>query len=232
MIDIIIPSLLKTPKILSWTINQALNSEYINQIIIIDNTQQNAVKQLISNHNKISILTQGKNIYVNPAWNLGAEMANSKYLLFMNDDVYADHRIYKYVHDVMSNENAGLCSVSAIQTDSLAQYELQFNNNYQQKLKTTTRFAYRARHFNMDGSFFCIPKNIWKPIPTNLKLLWGDVLIYKRIRLLGYDTLNITNVLIGHRPHSTINSIRKELKKIKKQDYTTYIQCREDYCND
>ena len=38
----------------------------------------------------------------------------------------------------------------------------------------------------------------WKPLPEDMKLWYGDDLIYRRIRKTGYSTKNITSSKIGH----------------------------------
>ena len=60
------------------------SSEYVKEIIVIDNApKQRPPLPLLE---KLTIYTKGHNIYVNPAWNWGASLANYTILL-ANDDI-------------------------------------------------------------------------------------------------------------------------------------------------
>ena len=60
-------------------------SPLIGEIIVIDNNREDTPQ--FRDLKKLKILTQESNIYVNPAWNLGAKHAKFYNLCFLNDDI-------------------------------------------------------------------------------------------------------------------------------------------------
>ena len=83
--SVIIPTLQKSCRL------PALVSMYcahflVGEVIIVNN----AIKPLRFDHEKVRVLQQTENIYVNPAWNLGASMARFPLLIISNDDISFD----------------------------------------------------------------------------------------------------------------------------------------------
>ncbi len=74
-------------------LEQIIGQDCIGEVILIDNDIEARPKDFFS-HPKIKLLEQEENIYVNPAWNLGAKIAQYSNLCFLSDDVIADGRIY------------------------------------------------------------------------------------------------------------------------------------------
>lgn len=89
--SVIIPTLLKSGH-LGSLLNSLQQSDDVDEIIIIDNTGTYQ-KQ----HSKVKILTKGKNIYVNPAWNWGVREARNENICICNDDLTFDPIILKYI---------------------------------------------------------------------------------------------------------------------------------------
>lgn len=61
--------------------------ELISQIIIIDNAPNRSFNL---KSDKLIKVTKGKNIYVNPAWNWGIELATNDRVIIINDDLLFD----------------------------------------------------------------------------------------------------------------------------------------------
>lgn len=84
--SIIIPTMWKS-QLLFTMLQRYQNNPYIAEVIIIDNARKNfdssALEMLCD---KVTVLTQHSNIYVNPAWNLGASLAKHTVIL-ANDDI-------------------------------------------------------------------------------------------------------------------------------------------------
>ena len=68
MYTVIIPTMWVNVTLLEKMICIYNQSNYINEIIIIDN---NPIDKIKLDFKKVKILTKNKNIYVNPAWNWG-----------------------------------------------------------------------------------------------------------------------------------------------------------------
>lgn len=102
MIDVVIPTM--------WAcvdFEQALmvyaNHSRINKIIIIDNCRSARPNYEILNHPKIELISYGKNIYVNPAWNEGYSKSSSEILAIINDDINVSDNIFNMIVDFKLN---------------------------------------------------------------------------------------------------------------------------------
>ena len=76
MIDIIIPTMWMS-KGFEEALELYANNNLISRIIIIDNNRANRPKFNVLAHHKINLITYGRNIYVNPAWNEGVALATA-----------------------------------------------------------------------------------------------------------------------------------------------------------
>lgn len=102
-IDIIIPTMWKEAN-LSTYLEQYTKSKFVNQIILIDNDYINRPKNEIFKHEKITIVNYGKNIYVNPAWNEGYYRSKSDIMCVLNDDIFVEDTIFKYMSELDFSE--------------------------------------------------------------------------------------------------------------------------------
>ena len=82
MFSVVIPTLQKSPK-LGRLISSLDSVDLVGEILVINN----APEPLEFASQKVRILNQSENIFVNPAWNLGAEQARFPWLAILNDDV-------------------------------------------------------------------------------------------------------------------------------------------------
>lgn len=96
MIDLIIPTM--------WFVNdfeQSLQTyvshNSIKKVIIIDNNKSKRPSYEILNHSKIEIVSYGRNIFVNPAWNEGYYRSESKIIGILNDDIQVSPEIFDMI---------------------------------------------------------------------------------------------------------------------------------------
>ena len=235
MIDIVIPTMMKAPfGCLSYSLHEAISSDYINKIHIIDNSGQKLFNQknnIQDIHNKIIVHNMEHNIYVNPSWNLGSSFTTSNNILFMNDDVYVNNTIYQYIEEALLLSTVGLCSVETITVNNLEQYK-NILSNQNNILSMNENFGNKRQ--NISGWFFAMKKNLWKNIPHDIKIFYGDTLIYQRMRHLGFLTKNIVNTRIGHIKHATVkksfgyiqnrNKITRRDRVLFRQNIMSYIK--------
>jgi len=87
---VVIPTLWKsdrTKKLLS-DLNEC---EYVDEIIVINNQLTDVLDAKVE---KVRHISFGKNIYVNPAWNKGIELAKNECIALCNDDINFDPNIF------------------------------------------------------------------------------------------------------------------------------------------
>lgn len=96
MIDIVIPTLW-VPKTLINALEIYVNNELIRKVIIIDNDKSKRPNSEILSNEKIEIISYGRNIFVNPAWNEGYHKTKSEIIAIINDDIVVDDSIFEMV---------------------------------------------------------------------------------------------------------------------------------------
>lgn len=98
MIDVIIPTMW-----VSKDFDKALiaytDHPQVNKVIVIDNCRESRPDYDVFNHPKIDLISYGRNIYVNPAWNEGYVRSTSDVLAIINDDINVSHNIFDMVID-------------------------------------------------------------------------------------------------------------------------------------
>lgn len=98
MIDVIIPTM--------WFVDGFEKSleiyakhPKIAKIILIDNNKSKRPSYQVLADPKVEIVSYGRNIFVNPAWNEGYYRSKSKIIAIINDDVTVDHSVFDMVLD-------------------------------------------------------------------------------------------------------------------------------------
>ena len=76
------------------------------ELIIVDNTHSD----FYDSDPRITVVKCSKNIFVNPAWNIGARLARNKYICLLNDDIYFNYipLINSFPQFIESYPNLGL----------------------------------------------------------------------------------------------------------------------------
>lgn len=95
-INVTIPTMWKDSNFIFY-LEKYCNSKYIDKIILIDNNKNSRPKSDIFKNKKIELVTYGRNIYVNPAWNEGYYRCSSNILSILNDDIYVEDDLFEYV---------------------------------------------------------------------------------------------------------------------------------------
>ena len=87
----------------------------IKEVVIIDNNHANSKSIL---HEKIKLMVQGTNIFVNPAWNLGASCASGEILCFLNDDIIVRDEIFAYVRNLFVSDRQNKIGLIGLDWDN------------------------------------------------------------------------------------------------------------------
>jgi hypothetical protein len=74
-----------------------VKNKNIKNVIIIDNNKFKRPKYDIFKNDKIILISYGRNIYVNPAWNEGVNRATSEIVAIINDDIIVDNDVFNMV---------------------------------------------------------------------------------------------------------------------------------------
>lgn len=160
-------------------------SPLIGEVIIIDNDITNTDDDIFK-YSKVVHVPQTENIYVNPAWNLGAKLAKHDILCFANDDISIDLRFLHKAIQYVTPENGllGLGEDSIRDANSINE----FANNDEDPIITSSD-KINARYAN----FFLTHKDSYYQIPETLKVHYGDVYLYDRneeTKKMNYELKN------------------------------------------
>ena len=141
------------------SIKEYLKSELIDEIIIIDNKPESRPK--LPTDNRIKILTKGYNIFVNPAWNWGVKESKNDNLIFANDDVILID-VDRLLNEIITNK----FPIIGVSIDEV---------NNTDGINIERVFGPMKRGF---GCFFYINRLNYIFIPDELKIFYGDLILY------------------------------------------------------
>jgi hypothetical protein len=174
----------------------------VGQIIIIDNDPVNRPDLEILKHNgqsKIDIFTFNKNIYVNPAWNLGVKFAKFDRICLYGDDLIFDLKLFQRMLPHISSERGvyGICPGNV----EMGQPPL--TNGNIDIIHAPDPYHYRT-NFGF-GMLMFLHKSNWIDIPEELKLYWGDNFVFDTQYYMMNQNYFIAN-LFHHTPFAVTTS--------------------------
>jgi hypothetical protein len=169
-----------------------VDSEYISEIIIIDNDvikrpgifESTNTSPAILNHDKIKIFPQKTNIGVNPAWNIGVKLSENDYVCIVNDDVRFDLSVLSVLTNFLTEKSGvvGVCpGAPEFQQPAITDGSIDI-------------IPWNGHHTFGFGSLMFIHKAWWIPIPDNLIIYYGDNWIFDTCLRRGRQNFLITNM--------------------------------------
>jgi len=156
--SVIIPTMWRSEKIMRM-IKVYKNSDYIDEVIIIDNDHK---RNKIQSGGKVKVLRQRENVFVNPAWNMGVEHAKNNWLIIANDDV------------VISRLDDLLVEAEKTSYDLIGIDYTNSRSNRMIKISPADKLLWGY------GCFMILHKSIYKPIHKQLKIWYGANVIFSR----------------------------------------------------
>jgi glycosyltransferase involved in cell wall biosynthesis len=192
--------------------DSVLNQENI-ELLIIDNNAEPEVKALIKEYSdryNVHITVNPKNIYVNPSWNqimnYFSWYSDAQYLVIMNSDL------------VMQNDWSNICREWwANQPDHLLLPII--TDELPTKIHMVEQIGNQVDS-GTPGVFITLNRDQVKlvnPIPREIKIWFGDNVIFDTLRRLKYVTVIPECLLASHTWSSTISRV-PEAYEIIEQD--------------
>jgi GT2 family glycosyltransferase len=170
MISVIMPTMWKGNKGLE-TIEELNKQEMIGEIIVIDNSTDEVHLEDIP---KVVHIKEGKNTFVNPSWNKGAQLAKYDKLLFVNDDVLTDWSFVNALEEYITSDKGMIgAGVSCWQGGG-----------------TTPGVSIINNMTNCYGCVFGIHKNSYTHIPEDLLIHYGDNWLFQKSGKPNYQIHN------------------------------------------
>ena len=200
--SVIIPTLQRSDE-LHPLVEQCAAHPLVLEVLVINN----APEPLHWASPKVRVLQQAENIYVNPAWNLGAREARGEYLAILNDDIEMEPAVFDAVARILRRGwfsmvgPAASCMVSE-----------------------GGRIRHRPGSLRTEpfGTAMFLRKADYEPIPESMRI-WGgdDWLIYNQARPIAK--------LVGarFRTDMSVTSASPEFAEMRRREYQEYLRvCR------
>jgi hypothetical protein len=167
----------------------------IGEVVLINNNKHLTPNHDVLFHDKIKHYVMHENIYTNPAFNFGAEVAKHDVLCFLNDDVLVDLRVFLEA-DKFVSEEIGTLSIG-INDDQFKAMQNQFDDLNPRNILFNgdvkiLEFGPSANYAGA-GSLFFIHKNNWVDIPKPFKIYFGDRWIFDIQNIIGKINYHINN---------------------------------------
>ena len=212
-VTIIMPTLCLAMDMMLPTLYQFETNSAIKSILIFDNTQG----EFKSYSSKVKIYNK-ENLFVNPAWNRGMELCDTEYFLIINDDIVCSSEVINSCIRILDeNKDIGLVTVETKNVKNVS--EIDFSTYFQKKLEPEFSELDINSHF---GWFFIGRTALWKPIPNEFKIFFGDDLIYAWIRHLKHKVVCLKNYEIYHKMSTTANSVFTKNKPFNSREQLHY----------
>ncbi|MGY5318351.1 glycosyltransferase family 2 protein [Neomicrococcus lactis] len=153
LFSVVIPTLQKSPD-LNPLVEQCASHPLVAEVLVINNAPQS----LNWDSPKVRVLQQDGNIYVNPAWNLGAREAQSRFLAIINDDVRFSDEVFDQAARVLDRGRFSMIGPS----ESCLNEHVGKKIGHRRGSLSTVPF----------GTLMFLRKDDYVPIPDDL-LIWG-----------------------------------------------------------
>ena len=200
--SVIIPTLQRSPD-LARVVALCAGHPMVGEVLVVNN----ASEPLDFGDAKVRVLQQERNIFVNPAWNLGAREARMPWLAIINDDVlFADEALDEAARIL---RRGWFAMVGPDPSCFAGQGE--FARAVSHRPATSLRLTF--------GTFMCLRASDYVPIPDDL-LIWGgdDWLFWQQRR---------PNAILVHTRFSTDGSTTAgspEFQRLRQLEHETLVR--------
>jgi len=204
--SVIIPTLWKSNRTRKLILD-LVECQYVDEIIIIDNSDTEECDKLSTIHSKLRMVSKGENIYVNPAWNWGIELSKNDLVALVNDDINFDTNIFGVIDENILNQ-FGIVGMG--------------EGNYKEQIDETKGPYLDVWQPGVNdwgwGCMILLNKKNWIDIPEDIKIWYGDNII-KDVNPSPKACLRNFKV----ETEMSTTSDEKEWDEVKKKDYENFI---------
>ncbi len=106
-VSVIIPTLQRSPRLASL-VDRLADEPAVLEVIVINN----APAPLHWESERVRVIDNAANLYVNPSWNLGATIAEGDILAISNDDIDFDPAFLSYATRLLDRRRIGIVAPS------------------------------------------------------------------------------------------------------------------------
>jgi hypothetical protein len=161
--SVVLPTLWKSNKIW-YVLDECEKHPLIGEVILIDN-DYTISSRLSKEYSKIVPISAKRNLFVNPAWNIG--VANSIYdnLCICSDDIIFDFSIFDWIGGVIDKGIIG---------QHAENYHMDSNYEFRIEEMNTREWGW--------GCLMFLKKENWVDIDNRMKVAYGDDFLMKKVK--------------------------------------------------
>jgi hypothetical protein len=182
----------------------------VHEVILINNCELSYRIPIIPLHHKLIIVSKGRNLYVNPSWNLGVSLSSQDYIAILNDDIIISDKLFTGVCQV-DFEKIGILGACHPMIEEV-------NNPTKFSVASFEVMMARIRPWGF-GIFMAMKKSDYVKIPEDMLIWCGDDYLFHNIAKSGK-----MNALMGStiKTKMSATSDDKAFDDIKNRDVELY----------
>ena len=210
-VSAIIPTLWRAKEFTDHLVNVLVEDKSVGEIIIIDN----APADFFYDNEKVVMLRQEENIYVNPSWNLGVEESDYDKFIILNDDIIIPYNFVSQLEKWLTEDRGiiGIYKPSVIKVVDCSNENITFLDR-EIALKSIV-----MRDWGF-GIVMAGHKKSYHKIPENIRIWYGDDYLVQMNNEQGKVNYVIDDVPIFTRMSTTSDA--EEFNEIKNVDTLMY----------
>ena len=201
--SVIIPTLWKSDRT-KRLITDLQECDYVDEIIIIDNSYHGHQDTKVE---KIRFVSFGGNIYVNPSWNKGIELAKNECIALCNDDINFNPNIFGVIDESILTYTGIIGMGEGNYKDEIDKEKGSYIDIWEPDVNDWGW-----------GCLIMLKKSHWLPIPNEIKIWYGDNII-KDVNSVSKGVLRNFKV----ETEMSTTSDETEWDEVKKKDYENFI---------
>lgn len=206
--SVIIPTMWRELGVFKRALKGYANHPLVDDIIIINNDVSNTPKWPMLNNDKIQMHNMDTNIFVNPAWNLGVALAKNNKLIIANDDIEFDVKLIDKIHPRITSDAGvhGIITGEAI-----------FNH------PESTDYSIDFKEWELGdithgfGQLMFLHRSNWTVIPPELKIYFGDDIIFQWHLVKGLKNHMIYNIKFNSPMASTTKDTSITMNRLEEE---------------
>jgi hypothetical protein len=212
MFTVIVPTMWKYKPFYQF-LDDMLQMPSVGEVIIINNNPEETPDIPTLNHPNVNMISFGKNIYVNQAWNAGVELSKYDKICLYGDDLIFDLKLFNRMVPHISPDR-GVYGISPGVPDTP---QIPFTTGSIDIVHSPTPYHYRT-HLGFGMLMFLHKKN-WVPVIDGIDLYWGDNFVYDTQFFMMNQNYLITN-LLHHTPYAaTTSTISNHGEILERENY-------------
>ena len=210
-VSAIIPTLWKAKEFTDHLVDVLIEDESVGEIIIIDN----APADFSYDNEKVVILRQEENIYVNPSWNLGIEESDYDKFIILNDDIIIPYNFVSQLESMLTPDK-GVIGIDERGVITIPKFDSKNITFLDRKIDLK---PLKKRSWGFGITLAGHRKSYYK-IPENIRIWYGDDYLVQM-----NSNHSKTNYIVDDLPIFTMMSATSDLEEfedIKNIDHLMY----------